>query len=40
MIMNIIAICTVAATSIVVGKIIIDRVKLHIVCREIIKKHN
>lgn len=39
MIINIISICTVAATSIVVGKIIVDRVKLHIVCREIIKEH-
>ena len=40
MIMNIIAIFTVAATSIVVGKIIFDKIKLHIVCQEIIKKHN
>lgn len=40
MIMNIIAIFTVAATAIVVGKIIVDKIKLHIVCQEIIKKHN
>lgn len=37
--MDIIAIFTVAATAIVVGKIIADKVKLHIVCQEIIKKH-
>lgn len=40
MIMNIISVFTVAATAIVVGKIIFDEVKLHIVCQEIIKKHN
>ena len=39
MIMNIVAIFTVAATAIVVGKIIFDEVKLHIVCQKIIKKH-
>ena len=39
MIMNIISIFAVAATAIVVGKIIVDEVKLHIVCQEIIKKH-
>ena len=39
MIMNIISIFTIAATAIVVGKIIVDEVKLHIVCQEIIKKH-
>ena len=39
MIMNIISIFTVAATAIVVGKIIVDEVKLHIVCQDIIKKH-
>ena len=38
MIMNIISIFAVA-TAIVVGKIIVDEVKLHIVCQEIIKKH-
>ena len=37
--MNIISVFTVAATAIVVGKIIADEVKLHIVCQEIIKKH-
>ena len=40
MIMNIISIFTIVATAIVVGKIIVDEVKLHIVCQEIIKKHN
>ena len=40
MIMNIIAIFTVASTAIVVGKIIVDEVKLHIVCQQVIKKHN
>ena len=40
MIMNIISVFTVAATAIVVGKIIVDEVKLHIVCQEIINKHN
>ena len=39
MIMNIISIFAVASTAIVIGKIIVDEVKLHIVCREIIKKH-
>ena len=39
MIMNIISIFTVAATAIVVGKIIVDEVKLHIVCQQVIKKH-
>ena len=39
MIMNIISIFAVAATAIVVGKIIVDKIKLHIVCQEIIKKH-
>lgn len=39
MIMNIISIFTIAATAIVVGKIIIDRVKLHIVCQQVIKEH-
>lgn len=39
MIMNIISIFTVVATSIVVGKIIVDRVKLHIVCQQIINEH-
>ena len=38
--MNIISIFAVAATAIVVGKIIVDKIKLHIVCQEIIKKHN
>ena len=40
MIMNIISVFTVAATAIVVGKIIVDEVKLHIVCQQVIKKHN
>lgn len=40
MIMNIISVFTVAATAIVVGKIIVDEIKLHIVCQKIIKKHN
>lgn len=39
MIMNIISIFTVAATAIVVGKIIFDKIKLHIVCKQVIKKH-
>ena len=39
MIMNIISIFAVAATAIVVGKIIVDEVKLHIVCQKVIKKH-
>ena len=34
MIMNIISIFTVAATSIVVGKIIVDEVKLHMACKQ------
>ena len=37
MIMNIISIFTVAATAIVVGKIIFDKIKLHIVCQKVIK---
>ena len=40
MIMNIISVFTVAATAIVVGKIIVDEVKLHIVCQQVIKKNN
>ena len=40
MIMNIISIFTVAATAIIVGKIIVDEVKLHIVCQQVIKEHN
>ena len=39
MIMNIISIFTIAATAIVVGKIIVDKVRLHIVCQQVIKKH-
>ena len=39
MIMNIISIFTIAATAIVVGKIIVDEVKLHIVCQQVIKEH-
>ena len=39
MIINIISIFTVAATAIVVGKIIVDEVKLHIVCQKVINKH-
>ena len=39
MIIDIISIFAVAATAIVVGKIIIDKVRLHIVCQEIIKEH-
>lgn len=38
MIMNIISIFTVVATGIVVGKIIVDKVKLHIVCQQVIKR--
>lgn len=37
MIMNIISIFTVAATAIVVGKIIFDKIKLHIVCKQVIE---
>ena len=40
MIMNIISIFTIVATAIVVGKIIVDEVKLHIVCQQVIKEHN
>ena len=39
MIMNIISIFTISATAIVVGKIIVDEVKLHIACQQVIKKH-
>lgn len=39
MIMNIISIFTVAATAFVVGKIIVDEIKLHIVCQQVIKEH-
>lgn len=39
MIIDIISIFTVAATAIVVGKIIFDEVKLHIVCQQVIKEH-
>lgn len=37
MIIDIISIFTVAATAFVVGKIIVDKVKLHIVCQQVIK---
>ena len=37
MIIDIMSIFTVAATAIVVGKIIVDKVKLHIVCQQVIK---
>ncbi len=37
MIIDIMSIFTVAATAIVVGKIIVDRVRLHIVCQQVIK---
>ena len=40
MIMNIISIFAVAATAIVVGKIIVDEVKLYIVCQQVINEHN
>lgn len=40
MIIDIISIFAVASTAIVIGKIIVDKVRLHIVCQEIIKKHN
>ena len=40
MIMNIISIFAVAATAIVVGKIIVDKIKLHIVCQQVINEHN
>ena len=39
MIIDIMSIFAVAATAIVVGKIIVDEVKLHIVCQQVIKKH-
>lgn len=39
MIIDIMSIFTVAATAIVVGKIIVDKVKLHIVCQQVIKEH-
>lgn len=39
MIIDIISIFTVAATAIVATKIIFDRVKLHIVCQQVIKEH-
>lgn len=39
MIMNIISIFAVTATAIVMGKIIVDRVKLHIVCQQVINEH-
>lgn len=37
MIMNIISIFTVAATGIVVGKIIVDNIKLHMACKQVMK---
>ena len=37
MIMNIIAIFTVAATAIVVGKIIVDKVRLHMACKQVME---
>ena len=40
MIIDIISIFTVAATAVVVGKIIVDEVKLHIVCQQVINEHN
>ena len=40
MIMNIISIFAVAATAIVVGKIIVDKIKLHIACQQVINEHN
>ena len=39
MIMNIISIFTIVATAIVVGKIIVDEIKLHIVCQQVINEH-
>ena len=39
MIIDIMSIFTVAATAIVVGKIIVDEVKLHIVCQQVINEH-
>lgn len=39
MIMNIISIFAVASTAIVIGKIIVDEVKLHIVCQQVINEH-
>ena len=35
--MNAICVFTVAATAIVVGKIIIDRIKLHMACKQVIR---
>ena len=35
MIINIISILTVIATAIVVGKIIVDEVKLHMACKQV-----
>ena len=39
MIMNIIFIFIIVATAIVVGKIIVDEIKLHIVCQQVINEH-
>lgn len=35
--MNTICIFTVAATGIVVGKIIIDKIRLHMACKQVIR---
>ena len=40
MIIDIMSIFAVAATAIVVGKIIVDKIKLHIVCQQVINEHN
>ena len=37
MIMNIISIFTVAATAIVVSKIIVDKVELHMACKQVME---
>ena len=37
MIINIISIFAVAATAIVVGKIIVDEVKLHMACKQVME---
>lgn len=38
--MNAIYIFTVAATAIVVGKIIVDKIKLHMACKQVIRTCN
>ena len=38
--MNVIYVFTVAATAIVVGKIIVDIIKLHMACKQVIRTCN